>query len=90
MEEKGTSERKAGVPCKGKSAGDREEVKKSRGKKSNMHGQATRSTARIEKEFNKRVKEEGRGALWKRYPRRGMIIRIGMVHKRNNSDICKV
>jgi len=32
-----------------------------------MHGQATRSTARIEEEFGKRVKEESRGALWQRY-----------------------
>jgi len=49
-----------------------------------------RSTARMEEEFNKRVKEKGRGALWKRRPRRDMIIRIGMVHKGNDSDICRV
>ena len=55
-----------------------------------MHGQATRSAARIKKEFNRRVKEEGRGALWKRYPRRSMTIRIGIVHKGNDSDICRV
>ena len=55
-----------------------------------MRGQVTRSTARIEEKFNRRVKKEGRGALWKRRPRRSVTIRIGMVHKGNNSDICRV
>jgi len=90
MEEEEMSGRRAGMPCKGKSAGDREKVEEGREKKGGMHGQAMRSAARMEEEFNRRVKEEGRGTLWKRRPRRGAIIRIGMVHKRNDSDICRV
>ena len=90
MEEEGMSGRKASTPCKGKSTEDREKVEEGRGRKGSVHGQAMRSAARIEEEFNRRVKKEGRGALWKRRPRRDMIIRIGMVHKGNDSDICRV
>jgi len=55
-----------------------------------MHGQVMRSAVRMEEEFSRRVKKEGRGALRKRYPRRGMIIRIWMVYKGNDSDICSM
>jgi len=55
-----------------------------------LHGQATRSAARMKEKFNRRVKEESRGALWKRCPRRSATIRIGIVHKGNDSDICRV
>ena len=84
------SGRRASMPCKGKSTGDKEKVEKGRERKGGMHGQAMRSAARMEEEFNRRVKKESRGALWERRPRRGAIIRIGMVHKGNNSDICRV
>ena len=90
MEEEEMSGRRASIPCKGKSAGDREKVEESRERKGGMHGQAMRSAARMEEEFNRRVKEEGRRALWERRPRRGAIIRIRMVHKGNDSDICRV
>jgi len=49
-----------------------------------------RSAARMEEEFNRRVKKEGRRALWKRYPRKSTTIRIGIVHKGNDSNICRV
>ena len=70
---------------------EREEKSKesSRGT-SGRYGKTTKGTARIEEEFNRRVKEEGRKALWKRHPRRGMTIRIGLVYKGNDSGICKV
>jgi len=86
---KGTPTEGVGIPCKEKGVGRRKKVEKGGGRRDNVHGQATRSTARMEEEFNKRVKEESRGALWKRRPRRGMTIRIGIVHKGNDSDICK-
>jgi len=80
----------ASIPCKEKGTGRRKIVEEDRGRRGSMYDQATRSTARMEEEFNRRVKKEGRGALQKRYPRRGMTIRIGIVHKGNNSDICRV
>ena len=80
----------ASAPRKKKSARRRKKVEEGRERRSSTHGQATRSAARIEEEFNKRVKEENREALWKRCPRRGAIIRIGIVHKENNSNICRV
>ena len=55
-----------------------------------MRSQVMISTARMEEKFNRRVKKEGRGVLWKRCPRRSVTIRIGIVHKGNNSDICRV
>jgi len=90
IEEEEISRRRAGVLYKGKSIGDREKVEEGRERKGGMHSQAMRSAARMEEEFNRRVKEEGRGALWERRPRRGAIIRIGIVHKGNDSDICRV
>jgi len=46
-----------------------------------------RSTVRIEEEFSRRVKEKDSGTLWKRHPRRGAIIRIGIVYKGNDKSI---
>ena len=57
------SGRRASVPCKGKSTGDKEKVEEGRERKGGMHGQAMRSAARMEEEFNRRVKKEDRGAL---------------------------
>ena len=87
---KGTPTERAGTSCKEKGTERRKKVKEGRERRGSVHGQATRSAARIEEEFNRRVKEEGRGALWKRHPRRDVTIRIGMVHKGNDSDICRV
>jgi len=39
------------VPYKGKSTRKREEAEEGRGRRSGMHGQATRSTAKIEEEL---------------------------------------
>jgi len=44
-----------------------------------------RSTARIEEELSRRAKEESRGALWKRCPRKGAIIRDRVNDRGSNS-----
>ena len=47
-----------------------------------------RSTARkVEEELDKRAKEEGRGALWKRHPKRGATIRNRVDNQRDSSII---
>jgi len=55
-----------------------------------MYGQATRSVARVEEKLSRRVKNKSKGALWKRRPRRGAIMRSRMVVKdgirRNGSE----
>ena len=84
---KGTPTGKAGAPCKGKSAGGRETVKKSRGGKGSMYDKTTRSTARMEKEFSGRVKEASKGALWQRCTRRSMPTRTRVVHRGSSSLI---
>jgi len=58
---KGAAKGKASMPCKGKSAG--KEVEEGRKGGDGACGQATRSVARMKEEFNRRVKEESRGAL---------------------------
>jgi len=40
------------MPCKGKSSGRRKEVEEDKERKSNMHGQATRSAARVEEKLS--------------------------------------
>jgi len=77
----------AGMSHKGKSTGRREEAEESRGERSGVHGQATRSTARMEKELSRRAKEGSRGALWKRHPRRGTIIRVKVDDRRNSGIV---
>jgi len=46
-----------------------------------------RSTARIEKEFSGRVKEESKEALWQRCTWGSMFTRIRLVYKRSSSII---
>ena len=46
-----------------------------------------RSTARREEELDGRAKKESRGALWKKRPKRGTIIRVGVDGRRNSSVI---
>jgi len=58
MEEEEISGRRASVPCKGKSTGDKEKVEEGRERKGGMHGQAMRSAARMEEEFNRKRTEE--------------------------------
>ena len=54
---KGVAREEAGVPCKGRSAGKKVEEGGTGG--GGTHGQATRSTAGVEKEFVGDVEEEG-------------------------------
>jgi len=78
----------ASAPCKGRSTGKK--VKEGRRGEGGAHGQAIRSTARVEKKFGRRVKEESRGVLWQRGTRGSMSIRIRIVHERSDSDVCTV
>jgi len=41
----------------------------------------------MEKELDRRAKKEGRGALWKRCPKRGAIIRVRVDNRRDSSVI---
>jgi len=63
---------------------------RSRGGRSGMHGQATRSTARMEKELDGRAQKESKRALWQRSAGESMVTRIGVVHPGNNSDLQQV
>jgi len=51
------------MPCKGKGVGRRKKVEKSRGERGGVHGQATRSAAKVEEELSRRVKKESGRAL---------------------------
>ena len=46
-----------------------------------------RSAARMEEEPDRRAKKEGRGALWKRRPERGAIIRVRVDDRRDSSVV---
>ena len=46
-----------------------------------------KSIARIEEELDRRAKKEGRGALWKRSPKRGTIIRVRVDDRRDSSIV---
>jgi len=78
----------ASAPCKGRSTGKK--VKEGRRGEGGAHDQAMRSTARVEKEFGRRVKEKNRGVLWQRGTRGSTSIRIRMVHESSDSDVCAV
>jgi len=84
---KGTLTEGASTSCKKKSAGRRKKVEKSRGGGGGMHGQATRSAARIEEELNRGAEEESGRALGQRGARRSTVARIGVVYPRNNSNL---
>jgi len=50
-----------------------------------------RSTVRrVEEEFGGRIEEKSRGALWQKGTTRSKAIRVRMVHKGSNSNICVV
>ena len=50
-----------------------------------------RSTTReIEEELNRRAEKESGGALWQKSATRSKAIRVRIVHKESNSDICTV
>jgi len=46
-----------------------------------------RSAAKREEELDGRAKKENRGALWKRHPERGAIIRVGVNDRRDSSVV---
>jgi len=48
----------ASMPSKGKGVKRKKEVEESRERRSSTHGQATRSTARMEKKLSRKAKEE--------------------------------
>ena len=88
MEKERKGGRKGGMPCTGKSVPTgEEETEESRGRKSGMRGQATRSTARMEEKLNRRAEEESRRALQQRGARKSTVARIGVVYPRNNSNL---
>jgi len=65
MEKERKGGRKGGMPCTEKSTPtEEEETEESRGRRSGIHGQTTRSAARMEKKLNRRAEEENRRALW--------------------------
>jgi len=41
----------------------------------------------MKEELDRRAKKEGRGALWKRHPKRGAIIRVRLDDRRDSSVI---
>jgi len=80
--------KKASMPRKRKSAGMwRKGSKESRGRRKSGAPCKGRSAARIVEELNRRAKEEGREALWKRCPRRGAIIRVRVDDGRGSSVV---
>jgi len=84
---KGAPTEEASMPCKGKSAGRRKKVEKSRGRRDGIYDQATRSAVRVEEELSRRAKEKSRGILWKRCSRRDMITRTKIVYEGSSSVI---
>jgi len=46
-----------------------------------------RSIARMEEELSRGAEKKSRGALWKRHPRRGVIIRARIVYERSSSVV---
>jgi len=60
---KGAPTEGTSAPCKRKSAGRRKKIEESRGGGGGVHGQATRSTARMEEKLNKEAEEESGRAL---------------------------
>jgi len=79
-----TREGEAGMPSKGKSAGRRKEVEKSRGGKSGVPCTG-KSTARVEEDLGGKAEDKSRGVLWERHPRRGTVIRARVDDERSSS-----
>jgi len=85
---KGTAKGEAGISCKGRSAGKKVEEGKRGG--GGTCDQATRSTARMEEEFGRRIEKESKGTLWQRSTRESMPTRVRVVYGESNSNICAV
>jgi len=77
---------KGGAPQEGKSAPRRKETEDDGRRKGSVPCKG-RSAARIEEELDRRAKKEGRGALWKRRPKRGAIIRVRVDNRRDSSVV---
>jgi len=77
---------KGGALQWGKGAPRREEAEENGRRKSGMPCKR-RSAARMEEELNGRAKREGRGALWKKCPKRGATIGVGVDDRRDSSII---
>lgn len=73
---KGTVTEGASMLSKGKSTG-----------RSGVHGNAMRSTARVEEKFSRRIETEEKRTLWRRHPKRGTPIRVRLVHPRSSSIV---
>jgi len=69
-----------------KGAPKRKETEKDGGRKGGAPYKG-RSAARVEEELNRRAEKEGRGALWKRRPKRGAIIGVGVDDRRSGSVV---
>jgi len=77
---------KSGTPQRGKGAPKRKETEEDGGRKGSVPYKG-RSAARVEEELDRRAEKEGRGALWKRHPKRGAIIGVGVDDKRSGSVV---
>jgi len=77
---------KGGAPQGGKSALRRKETEENRGRKGGAPYKG-RSAARMEEKLDRRAKKEGKGALWKRRPKRGAIIRVRVDDRRDSSVV---
>ena len=71
-------------------AGRKKKAEKDREKRGSIHGQATRSAARVEEKLGGRVEKENRGTLWQRSTKGSMPIGIRMVYERSNSNVYAV
>jgi len=77
---------KGGAPQGGKGAPRRKEIEKDGGRKDGAPYKG-RSATRVEEELNRRAEKEGREALWKRHPKRGTIIGVGVDDRRSSSIV---
>jgi len=77
---------KGGAPQGGKGTLRRKETEEDGGRKDSVSYKG-RSAARMEEELNRKAEKEGRGALWKRHPKRGAIIGVGVDDRRSGSIV---
>jgi len=65
------------MSCKGKGAGRRKKAEKGRGRRSGAHGQTTRSTARVEKELNRKAKKKAKEHCEEDVPEEMQLLELG-------------
>jgi len=85
---KGMAKGETSTPYKRRSTGKK--VEEGRRGGDSTHGQAMRSTARMEEEFSGRIEKENRETLWQRSARESIPTRVRVVYGGSNSDICAV